>query len=457
MKVRFQVRNAGEIEPARALHAVFSQRGGFIGSSSDATWCIQDLNGTIPEHAARILERDGHFTIEAISGAAIRINGAGSAIPENREVILSDKDLMRIGGLDISVALGDHIEDGTVTRQSSLDQMVGGEDGDAETSIVTGSYKGTGRTDDVIDAVAADPLEIMNRTARRGRSVDPLDVLGEKKQLDEASGKKALPDPLMATQDASSVVQTADESDMHYASMPVQAIRKDAYGFDQIEGVAARMTPSTDPLNEVDHVALRPLARKLGLQFGDLSPSDAERAMSDIGGSLRAVLAGLNRIYRDLGTKSGNFPLATMHLHALEDNPIRFSTDVDAVLHAFFSKRGPVHLSAPSAIEESLDHLYEHQGATEAAIDEALDSVLAALAPRALERRFEAYDPDFSPVDDEAREAWCWRMYKAYYAEMRSERQRGLQMLFWEVFGQEYQTAMRRAEMKRNLGEEGEY
>jgi len=462
MKARFQIENVHEAVPSLPVSFVFSQRGGLIGSADDATWCVQDVTGKVPEIAARIVVMDGHFTIERVSDARIRINDAKSPIPRGRPVVLSDKDRVDIERLHCSVAIGDR--NYGPAKQAGIHAMVGADDGREDGLVLDGVYAEC-RTVDTKPAVmsATDPLDVLEEKASRPGRVDPMTVFAENDRRSESESELLLRSGVEQREISENRGTVSDDADRHFSAMPNVRVQRDRYGFEErVEAMEDKhATPDVDAVSvdlghPVDHVALRPLARSLGIHLGEMSTEEANRVLSDIGGSLRAALDGLNRIYRTRSTRSGNFPLATMHLHALEDNPIRFCSDTDETLHAFFSKRGPVHLSAPSAMQESLDHLNGHQASTENGIDRALDAVLAALLPKALERRFRAYDTAGVPEDSEAYDAWCWRMYRAYFSELRSQRQQGLQMLFWEVFSNEYHAAMRREQMRRDLGEDEE-
>ncbi|MEQ5778156.1 MULTISPECIES: type VI secretion system-associated FHA domain protein TagH [unclassified Thalassospira] len=470
MKAKFQIENVHDAVPAFPVSFVFSQRGGLIGSASDATWRIQDSEGAIPETAARIMVSDGHFTIERVSNANIRVNRAKAPIPTGRPVILSDKDEVQIENLKCTVSTGqtEYLD----ARPVSVHSMVGADHGKRDRLVRDSVYVEARPVDEApARETRDDPLDVLDERRVSRQQTDPLSAFSDAQRARQTDDEILLQDDVNLHRGAEPRVTNSqqDDANMHFASMPNTRIRRDRYGFEEpvqsdnttsARSSRASESPidavSVDLPHAVDHVALRPLAKSLGIHLGEMSTEQAARVLSDIGASLRAALEGLNQIYKSTSERSANFPLATMHLHALEDNPIRFSSDTDEALHAFFSKRGPVHLSAPAAMQESLDHLNSHQAATEKSIDRALDAVLAALLPRALERRFKAYDAAGVPESQEAYDAWCWRMYRAYFSELRSQRQQGLQMLFWEVFGNEYRATRRHEQMQRDLGEENE-
>jgi len=195
----------------------------------------------------------------------------------------------------------------------------------------------------------------------------------------------------------------------------------------------------------VDHVVLRPLLAALGLDIRQMSMPQANRLAGDIGAALKTAIAGLMQTHRqELADKSH---LAETHLHAIEDNPLRLDQSVDAAIKDLFLVQSPVHLSAQAAIEESLELLRHHRSASEVATETALATILQALSPLALARRFMKYKGHAPRSGD--LDAWHWKMYQHYYAEMRSDQQGGLSRMFWEVYRQIYDREMRQRTMEQ--------
>lgn len=449
MKATLQIMNVQDVVPALALSFTFSQRGGIIGGTPDASWHIQDLSGSVTDTAARIMAQDGEFTIEPLSGMAIHINGAKAAITPGRPVILSDKDTLKVGDLECLVRCGKSANGDTRAEVSNLTNFATEASGDGEALVIDGVYSEASEVEDVTPAAdVRDPLDALNENVGRSAVIDPLSALDENMRRNRPKEENRLGDDLNSvTREEKTVTTQPDNTNSAMASLMPRKVSTDKYGFEDDEFSTSPDAASVHLEHPVDHVALRPLTRALGLPLGDMSSEEASRTLADIGGALRAAVGGLNKIYVSRQDSNGRFPLATMHLHAVEDNPLRFSENTDEALHALFAKRGAVHLSAPAAVKETVEHLDAHQNATEVAIDKALDSVLTALLPRALERRFRSYAPDAAPESGMEKDAWCWDMYKAYFSELKSTRQKGLQMLFWEVFQHEYQGIMRSHEL----------
>ena len=198
---------------------------------------------------------------------------------------------------------------------------------------------------------------------------------------------------------------------------------------------------------EVDHIVLRPLLTAMGLQMQDASGPQANRVAQDAGLALKAAIEGLRTLHAKKA--SGRESLAETQLHPVEDNPLYLDGSLDQTMQALFLNRSPVHLNPADAVTESLNHLNQHHEASEIAIEAALSAILRELSPEALAKRFARYKGHAPREGDQG--AWNWAMYAHYYKEMRSGRQRGLNRMFAEVYGQVYDREMR----ARTSGMEG--
>lgn len=195
----------------------------------------------------------------------------------------------------------------------------------------------------------------------------------------------------------------------------------------------------------IDHVVLRPLLAGLGISAPDLTGPQADKFAREIGFALRTAVTRLIDVHqKQLGDRSSQ---AETQLHPIEDNPIRLGGDPRDVLQDLMLSDNPVHLNAAAAIDESLQSLCDHEEASRIASEEALSSVLIALSPDKLARRFAKYAKGQSSNDDQ--DGWNWQMYEHYYKELRSDRQKGFGRMFWEVFRQVYDREMRRISAER--------
>jgi type VI secretion system protein ImpI len=459
MKAQFQIRNVIDMVPAMPLAFTFTQRGGTIGSAEDAAWRIQHVEGGIADVAARIVVIDGHFTLAPLSETPIHINGGQAPMTRGRPVILTDKDVLMIGGLNCLVSIGTETSvEVSVPRLATFARShdpVGGrllKDGEPITE------KSDVHPEPGAGLSTTDPIELMDRKLASHKGVDPLAALEQSRARLSGPEERDLRRDVDASLSPHELATIPDHSSTPIAAHSARAVGRDRFGFEDLamDDPSNRPHPDRAGINlshPVDHVALLPLTRALGLPLGDMTAEEAGRTLAEIGGALREAVAGLVRLHQARSQNGRRMPFAGLHMHALEDNPLRFASDTDEALSAMFAKRGAVHQAAPSAFAEMMEHLDMHQSATEEAIGGALDAVLTSLMPTALEKRFRSYNTDDLPPPGPERDAWCWRMFTTYFAELRANRQRGLQMLFWEVFQHEYQGSLR---AKRGfVGQEG--
>lgn len=448
MKVRLEIENAKDAEQSLPLHCTFSQRGGLIGSGTDATWRMQDRKGEIPAEVARVVVREGRFALEVLKDVDVYANGARGVLPQGHPIFLSDRDRLQIGELQVLVRVGEILGDG-----QRVDEIVGGDLGDAAGVLLEGTPVKDSEPITSPPQAVSDPLSAFDPGTSSTDLVDPIEAFTREDSRRMSESDDKLSSSIIVRDDRHDQTENMrpDDDGIDTPIKP-RGISRDRYGFEELESPSPLQAEQSDPRegSSVDHVALRRLSRALGLEFGLISQGQAEEVLEEIGASMRAAVYGLNKIYAARAKQAADFPLASMHLHAIEDNPLRFSQSSDEALHALFAKQGAVYLSAPAAISESLEHLDHHQSATEEAVNKALDRVLDALAPKSLEKRFEKYSRGATPQRGQERDAWCWQMYKSYFDELTSHRQRGLKMLFWEIFGYEYQALMRDFEHSRN-------
>lgn len=444
MKLTMQVNNVTGVFPGTRIAHVFTLRGGLVGAAPDADWMLQNSDRKLPEQVAKIVAQGERFCIVALPEGNIRINEAHSVLAPGRQIILNDRDVLHFHGLEVSVRVsnasmaedsfdGQRLE--AVVGPAQYDRLV--EDGRLEIA----------REQSVPhrEIPRANPLDAFKRHSDEHQGADPVHAF-------DLEQEKYRGEPMNTDMDSEHVLAATrqDGTNSVYAAIEKRVVTKDEFGFEvdtkfddaELVGRPSDAVELTLGPN-VDHIALAPLANNLGVSLVHLSPTEAEETLADIGAALNAAISGLNKLFRSREGKAHKFPLASMHMHAIEDNPLRFSQGVDEALQALFVSRGLVHLNAPAALSESITHLDHHQHATEYAIDTALDAVMHALHPDALTKRFSQYSRHRIPEQAEARDAWKWRMFEAYVAEMLSSRQRGLQLLFWEVFANAYQDKMR--------------
>nr|WP_298378825.1 type VI secretion system-associated FHA domain protein TagH [uncultured Halomonas sp.] len=437
------VTNSHRLEGRSTSSQVFYAEGGLLGSGSGDHWLLQDRQGQIRPGHAEIRLQDGRFCLIDRSGHTF-VNQATLPIGKDRRVALREGDELLIGDYRLRVHYGDRqaVQPGA----QPLDALITEEQEMLDSNELPMRRPTAKRHDD--------PLDALGDTNPHTGQKDPLRVLAPGAGFTDnaADNDTALIEPLTAN--ACADLTVSHFQDRHQSAMRLPAIkRQEEYAMDERllndlersvgEQLEDRWQDSTTAVitNHANHVSTAPLLRALGGELHFRDSEEQQAFLEEAGHTLRATIEGLLNLHRE--QDNNRYPLRDRHLQPIEDNPLRLEQSYDETLSTLFSaQRSPVHLSAPAAVSECLDHQRQHQAAIEEAIGQALSSILDAFSPDALLKRFHAYRRTHRPQEEEG--GWAWDMYRHYYQELNSGRQRGFEKLFWEVFEQAYDHSVRR-------------
>jgi type VI secretion system protein ImpI len=441
--VTLVVINSERLEGRSTSSHVFPAAGGTLGSTESDDWLLQDHAGRIRPAHAEIRLSDGQFCLIDRSGHTF-INHATLPLGRDRRVALRDGDELGLGEYRVRVHLGDR--QAGLPGSQPLATLI-----DAEYEVLADQgvapYRAMAavpfpppRRDDPLEALGEatpgfsqrDPLTALScdgePEAEEGTLLDTLEEAGWGEAIPhEPQGRREAPSTNRRYEDESQMNREMDEGLLNDLERSVG---------EQLEERWQDAVPSSASPAGTD-----PLLRALGAELRFADSEEQLNFLAEAGHTLRAAIEGLQALHR--AQDDSRYPLRDRRLQPIEDNPLRLGQPYrDTVETLFSARRSPVHLSAPAAVAECLNHQGQHQAAVEEAIGEALQAILDAFAPQALLKRFHAYRGAGNRLDDEG--SWAWEMYRHYYQELNSGRQQGFAKLFWEVFEQAYDQSVRR-------------
>jgi FHA domain-containing protein len=190
------------------------------------------------------------------------------------------------------------------------------------------------------------------------------------------------------------------------------------------------------------------LQRGLGVSTGPLGPEHARR----IGELLRAMTAGTLELLMARMVAKRELGAAATQLRTRENNPLKFSPDVDAALSHLLGPAERGFLEPPAAVQEAFDDLRAHQVALLAGMRAALDSVMSRFDPAALEQRL-APGGALENLIPANRRARLWSGYAEEYARIVSEIEDDFDALFGRAFLKAYQAQLQALAADRERGE----
>ena len=161
---------------------------------------------------------------------------------------------------------------------------------------------------------------------------------------------------------------------------------------------ARRPAPRDDPPPQAGRAAGR-LSADVGGAADDLAavlagagldPADVTPEMArDFGQILRVVVSGVMDVMRSRQQIKDEFRLPVTRVRPAENNPLKFSANVDDALHNLLVKRNRAYLPPVEAFEDAFADLRDHQIAMLAGMRMAFESMLAEFDPDRLQQEFD--------------------------------------------------------------------
>ncbi|MGV8403058.1 type VI secretion system-associated FHA domain protein TagH [Pseudomonas aeruginosa] len=424
---------------------LFDTAGGTIGARG-ADWVLHDRSGRVHPIHCEVRHEDGRYFIIDRSGQT-RVNDQADPLGALVSVQLRGGDKIHVGPYCLTVNLDDEVHTLPDPSRHLAEHEVG---------------ELLGPSDDYLDALPKtnDDLPLLNVSPDRGWA--------EFDALSEPTPPQGQLDPLLALEEAGRLHSTSSGSAAtldarHYGQTPLAAQADlSTTRFEAVSGAPLHASgdfpmSGQHPLSAASGASnqwlhehftqggdaaglVAPLVEGLGAPVGALDPYAAHTLMFEAGTTLAALIRGLAALNQ--APQGQRLALAKRTLQPIEDNPLRLAQSYPETVRALFSSdRSMVHLSPTAAVEESLDQIRQQHSAMLQAVAAGLSALLQAFAPDQLERRFARYR---SGQQDKALPGdWAWQMYRHYYEELSSSRQQGFDKLFWEVFDQAYDQALR--------------
>jgi type VI secretion system FHA domain protein len=184
---------------------------------------------------------------------------------------------------------------------------------------------------------------------------------------------------------------------------------------------------------------LEELLRAAGLTSTQMSPELA----SELGQVLRIVVQGVMEVLQSRAEIKSQLRMSMTRMQATENNPLKFSPNVEAALHTLLVERNRGYLPTTRAFQEALTDIRNHQIAVLQGIREAFDSMLEHFDPERLEEEFERGTKRGGLLNLGAKSRFRDN-YVEQFASMTKDPDESFRRLFGEYFAQAYEAQMDR-------------
>ena len=462
-----------------ASRKVFDAVGGTIGRLADNSWSLPDPY--VSSRHAVIRYRDGTYYIEDTSTNGVFINSPDNQLAKGQPYALKSGDWIFIEPYEIRVSIVSDVP--RTAGPSPLDDLFGPAAASPPPLSAGAHIIGDPFGDPLPPpAPARSPMPPPNVYSSSDplpaddEEVDPLNLLG-------FESKK----PVQNAPNAANLARSSVMSDHYQApSVPVApspsppahgALIPDDYnplGPDDRGSAAAPLPPPVRPAPpvarpapEAPRVAPRPPAAApvpppaarpepkgaAARGDGDLAAVLAGAGLEGVavtpelartfGRILRVVVGGVMDILQSRQRIKSEFRMGMTTFKPADNNPLKFSANVDDALHNLLIKRNAAYLGPVEAFEDAFDDLRHHQMAMLAGVRVAFEAMLSELDPDRLQEEFDRQLKKGALLSVPAKLRY-WDLYRERIHDMVKDPETTFRELFGEEFAKAYEEQLRR-------------
>ena len=438
---------AAKLGPAH--RKVFGADGGTIGRLPDNDWVLPDPY--ISSHHARIRCKGNTFYIEDTSTNGVFINQ--SRLTKNQPQALAQGDCISIEPYEIRASIVEEVAAAGpgIDDPFRIGDPFGAPPPPAREPVVP-------RSPDILgEPMATGALDPMNALFGDQVSRPPAHVhvpraehLAASSLLAEPYAAPAIQAPRPAAPPAQGGAIPDDYDPLVSDSQYVRraAAEPSAPVVPESPRVAtpAPVSRATPPSKRVaappagsSDVLLSTVLRHAGIRDVTTSPELAR----SFGQILRIVVSGVMDVLQARQRIKEEFRMRTTTFKPKENNPLKFSANVDDALHNLLVKRNPAFFEPVKAFEDAFDDVRNHQMAMLAGVRAAFEAMLAEFDPDRLQEEFDRQPRKGALISMPAKLRY-WEMYREKVHGIVKDADTSFRELFGDEFARAYEEQLER-------------
>jgi type VI secretion system FHA domain protein len=430
--------HAGKLGAARRKE--FGVNGGTIGRLPDNDWVLPDPY--ISSHHARIRCQGDTFYIEDTSTNGVFINSPDNRLPRGRQHAIQSGDCIFIEPYEIHASISAPYAEAEdpfgLSRAAAAGPVLPPQvpepfvdpmgDRDVDPLSLLDLGPAVARAAQVPRAADLERGSVINDPYRAPTPVPPAP------EPLAAAAAAAIPDdydPLLS-----------DSQFLRRAAAPVapppESVRPPA----RTPGDVQRNTPPSrrsQALTGADDVVLRAVLEGAGLKGVEVTPELAR----NFGRILRVVVEGVMAVLQARQRIKEEFRMRATTFKPKENNPLKFSANVDDALHNLLVKRNDAYFEPVRAFEDAFDDVRNHQMAMLAGVRAAFESMLAEFDPDRLQAEFDRHPRKGALISMPAKLRY-WEMYRERVHEIVKDADTSFRELFGDEFARAYEAQLER-------------
>lgn len=456
----------------------FAGHGGSIGRGADNAWVLADPERFLSSCHCQISYENGVYSLTDTSTNGTFLNGSMEPMGHGSSAALKAGDQFSLGDYEFSVAAHD------------VDMMAGSGQAmpaasDPFASDAGGIYDSgfPASSDSAFDdpfsgghvpaseplfstsAEETDPLAALDR-ARQGDEPDPFtSQFPGSSQSDQADVMNQAVDWPNSVPETGAIPENWDKTDLSYRQQraapaaapaepaavippPPPQMQEPVAEPAPVRPRAPAATPAPKPAsNRTLSAADSALVEVLGLSKYELGPKEIAEINCMVGELMRETIAGLMQVLSSRNSIKNEFRMSVTTIQPVENNPLKFSANVDDALENMFIKKGNSYKDPVEAVREGFQGIAEHQIAILAGMRLAFKGVIERFDPVILEKRFAKRNKaGLLPGSQKAKN---WDSYTDYYNDLVGDLGGSFQYLFGDDFVKAYEDQLQKLAIAR--------
>ena len=210
-----------------------------------------------------------------------------------------------------------------------------------------------------------------------------------------------------------------------------------------------KMQRGAEKTTNLNQLALDAFLAGAGLTQIKLEPEAIISFMNTAGQLVREITQGFRQVLDTRTSLKDEFRLGMTTIRPTENNPLKFSVDVEDALTKLLLPPSKGYLPPIEAIQEATDDLQAHQMALLAGLRAALSSLVALFDPESLEKDSQ----ELSSVNSLLpfiRKAKYWEMFKTRYKQAATDAENDFLHFLGDEFAIAYEQQIQRLKIARH-------
>lgn len=179
------------------------------------------------------------------------------------------------------------------------------------------------------------------------------------------------------------------------------------------------------------------LMRLLGIDPATVTPEARARFAPLVAEWIREATHGLLKALGARNAIKNEFRINLTGIQAMDNNPLKFSPNLEEALRNMFAVRSNAYMPGPLAVRKSFHDVAMHELAMITGMHAAFEHMMSRFSPATLQDRFDKIGGKTGLL--QSRKAHYWECYEAFYKELTDNMDDAFQDLFGEEFAEVYE------------------